>query len=143
MPPGPIPNREADLSRPRERRGPHVVPVTKGTMLPTEVPEPDPDWHPISTMLWEGLVTSGQREFYQNSDWAYAWHICEELSIYKRQTRRSAQMLASIMSAMGSLLVTEGDRRRVRIELTEPAPVEDEATVAVMDNYRSGLKLVQ
>lgn len=40
--------------------------------------------------------------------------------------RPSAQMVASINSLLGSLLVTEGDRRRARLELERPGKSEED-----------------
>lgn len=139
-----IPNRSEDLARPRERKGKHIVPVTKGVARATEIPEMDEDWHDIAKMLWNGMVTSGQADFYQNSDWAYAYSLCDDLSYYKKSGRRSSQMLAAINSAMGNLLITEGDRRRVRIELDPPADsLPEPASVAVMADYRAQLSVVK
>lgn len=138
---GPIPNRSDDLARPRERKGKEIVPVTKGTMKPVRVPAADKDWHPISKMLYNSLKRSGQSDFYQQSDWAFAFSLCDDLSHYKRQTKRSGQMLQSIYSAMTALLVTEGDRRRVRIELQEPVPEETPAAVLAIADYQKELGL--
>lgn len=139
---GPVPNRSDDLARPRSRKGGDRTEITRGELRPVTVPDPDPDWHPIAIALWESLLTSGQADFYQDSDWAFAFSLMDDLSLYKQSTRRSAQMLQVINSSMERLLVTEGDRRRVRIELSAPVPDEDEATVAVMADYRQGLQLV-
>lgn len=139
---GPVPNREDDLARPRSRKGSDQQPVTKGVAYPTTVPDGDEDWHPIAQMLWDGLQTSGQSEYYQDSDWAFAYSICEDLSLYKSGYKRSGQMLQTIYSAMERLLVTEGDRRRVRLELAAPQPEETPATVAVMADYRARLSAV-
>lgn len=145
---GPVPNRSEDLARPRERKGSDIVPVTKGTARPVTIPDPpegENEWHPISLMLWEALKTSGQADFFQNSDWAYAYHICEELSNYKQSgggRGRNGQILTAINSAMTELLVTEGARRRVRLELEAPADPTPGASVAVMADYRSGLSVV-
>jgi hypothetical protein len=137
--PGPIPNREADLARPRERGGSAVQLVTKGELRPVAVPEPDPNWHPIATRLFESLRSSGQADFYQDSDWAFAWSVCEDLSVYKRSMKRSGQMLQTIYSALERLLVTEGDRRRVRIELTEPEDATTPAGVTAIADYKKAL----
>ena len=139
--PGPVPNRSDDLARPRERKGGNQIPITKGTARPFTVPEPDPEWHPIALMLWDSLTKSGQQDFYQQSDWAFAWSICEDLSHYKNSKQRSAMMLSTIYSAMTSLLVTEGDRRRIRIELSEE-PVEDDSEGIVITDLKARLKVV-
>ncbi len=129
--PGPVPNRESDLARPRERKGSDQVPVTKGVSRPTKVPHADPEWHPIARKFWDALKVSGQVDFYEQSDWAYAYSLMDDLSHYKSSTRRSSQMLAAIDGAMSKLLVTEADRRRVRVELHDHddgvTDVEDEA----------------
>jgi hypothetical protein len=140
--PGPVPNRESDLARPRERKGKEQVPVTKGELRPVSIPRADNDWHPIARMLWDSLKKSGQADFYQQSDWAFAYSICEDLSLYKKSGRRSAQLAQVIYSAMTNLLVTEADRRRVRIELHEPDAGEDLASVTAIQSARAELGVV-
>ena len=149
--PGPVPNRESDLARPRQRKGKDQVAVTKGESRAVTIPRADPEWHPIALMLWNSLKKSGQADFYQQSDWAFAYSLCEDLSMYKKPLvnrdgeeyhKRSGQMLQTIYSAMERLLVTEGDRRRVRIELHEPEPGEDLASVTAIDGARAALGLV-
>ncbi|MEU9044114.1 hypothetical protein AB0D63_20905 [Kitasatospora sp. NPDC048343] len=141
--PGPVPNREADLARPRERKGSDIQPVTKGVMRDVEIPDVDPDWHPIAQRLWDSLKTSGQSDFYQNSDWAFAFSLCEDLSHYKNAGKRSGQMLQTIYSAFERLLVSEGDRRRVRIELHEPEPDVQSAAVLAIADYKKDLGLAE
>jgi hypothetical protein len=139
--PGPVPNREADLARPRERKGKDEVPVTKGEARPVTIPQPDAAWHPIAGRLWTALTESGQADFYQSSDWAFAYSLCEDLSHYKKSVKRSGQMLQTIYSAMERLLVTEADRRRVRIELHEPDDDSEPAAVLAIADYKRDLGL--
>jgi hypothetical protein len=141
--PGPVPNREADLARPRERGGSNVQPVTKGELRPVTIPEADPAWHPIAVRLYESMRTSGQSDFYQNSDWAFLVSVCDDLSHYKKSMKRSGQMLQTIYSALERLLVTEGDRRRVRIELHEPDDDSTPASVVAIEDYRRELGVAQ
>lgn len=138
---GPVPNRSEDLSRERDANRGDRPEITKGVLRPVvDVPAPDEDWHPIATNLYLSLATSGQADFYQDSDWAMAYSICDDLSFYKKNDfKRSGQMLQTIYSAMERLLVTEGDRRRVRIELTEPAQSEEDAALYVLNDYMAGL----
>lgn len=149
--PGPIPRRESDLARPRERKGKDQVAVTKGQSRPVKIPRADPEWHPIAKMLWDGLKASGQSDFYEQSDWAFAYSLCEDLSLYKKPLvnrdgeeyhKRSGQMLQTIYSAMERLLVTEGDRRRVRIELHEPEQDDEDASVTAITDAKKRLGLV-
>ncbi|WP_201790394.1 hypothetical protein [Prescottella equi] len=108
-----------------------------GVVAGSVQPAGDPRWHPIAAALWEALGESGQAQFYEPSDWAFAFSLMDDLSYYKSAERRSGQMLQSIYSAFERLLVTEGDRRRARVELerADSAPVDDE-NVAIMDDYR-------
>ena len=140
---GPLPNRTDDLAYPREKQGGRVTPVTKGRLLAVEGFEPDDEWHKIARMIWDAAGASGMSDFYQQSDWAILYTLCDDITFYKNRGVRSGQMLATIMSALSSLGLTEGDRRRMHIELTEESDGEEDATVVVMDKYRQGLQVAQ
>ena len=134
-----VPNRSNDLARPRERKGAAAAkPITKGVARKVSNWDPDPEWDVIARMLWEGALRSGQSDFYQDSDWAVLYWLCDNVTHYQKTKRRSAQMFAALQSAMSTLLLTEGDRRRVQIELEKPQEAGDEAK-AVMQAYMSGL----
>lgn len=139
----PIPNREDDLARPRSRQGDKgrgtQTEVTKGNSRPAYAYEPDPSWHDSAKRLWLAATMSGQQDFYEQSDWAMLHTLCDDLSYYKSQGRRSAQMAATIYSALGTLLLTEGERRRARIELTDPEPEQASAAVLAIAEYREQL----
>lgn len=146
--PGPVPNLEGDLARPRSRKGGEVQPVTRGTRKPVSIPEADPDWHPIARQLWAALAESGQSEFYQQSDWAFAYSLMDDLSHYKKPLiskdgdeyhKRSGQMLQTIYTAMERLMIAEGDRRRVRVELHEPEDDKPDAELVAIDSYKDRL----
>lgn len=141
--PGPVPNHSSDLSRSRDANRSDRPDLVKGTRYDVTIPRADPEWHPAALRLYNSLRSSGQKDFYQNSDWAIAWSLCDDLSHFKKSGKRSAQMAATIYSALTSLLVTEGDRRRARLELTDAIEDEKPASVAVMDDYKQGLGLVQ
>lgn len=141
--PGPVPNREEDLARPRERKGSDQMSVTRGVSRPVKIPHADPEWHSIARKLWDSLKASGQADFYEQSDWAFAYSICDDLSEYKKSSRRSSQMAQVIYSAMSNLLVTEADRRRVRIELHEPDDGKEDESDAAINDYRAELGVVR
>lgn len=136
---GPVPNHSDDLARPRERKGGDVQAVTKGVRRPTRGYNADRDWHPIARKLWDAVKESGQTDFYQQSDWAILYSLCDDLSHFKNSGKRSSQMAQTIYSALGNLLVTEGDRRRVRIELDEPMPEKEPAAVLAIASYKAEL----
>ncbi|MGW1040030.1 phage terminase small subunit [Streptomyces sp. NPDC002547] len=138
---GPVPERESNLARPRSRKGSDEQETKKGEMRPVRIPRADPDWHPIAKQLYDSLKKSGQADFYQQSDWAYAYSLCDDLSHYKKSKQRSSMMLGALMSAMSNLLVTEGDRRRVRVELQEPEPETTPASVLAIADYKKELEV--
>lgn len=149
---GPVPKR----SDQRRRRNKPVTPIVTAPGQPMVVAPPaDEGWHLIARDWFESLAKSGQSRFYEPSDWATARLIAESISrdlkpqfvamseatgkpLYEAIPMRGAS-LAAYLKAMTALLVTEGDRRRVRVEL-EREPHDDSADraarVAQLDRYR-------
>jgi len=131
---GPAPKRE-DQRRRRNKTEPvdRVVPdgQVRGPDLSGE--------HSTAAVEWyEALRRSGQSVFFEPSDWAYAQHIvCTAIDTYVRKP--SAMMLQSINSAMASLLVTEADRRRLRVELEKAEGPSEPAELVAIDSYRKQL----
>lgn len=114
------------------------VPVDGGALA---AEEPDESWHPIAQRWFRSLGESGQRVFYEASDWATARYLAEAMSRNLEAGRFSAQLFAAVMSGMSSLLTTEGDRRRARVELERAVATDadEEAAVAALDEWRSRL----
>jgi len=134
---GPIPKRDSERTRRNKPENEGGVSLAKGAALPVEVPPADPDWAPRAKSWYESLSTSGIAAFMQNSDFEYARILCDALTHYYKHP--TAMMLASILSGMTSLGTTEGDRRRMRIELEAPkAPVQSTG-VTELNGYRSRL----
>ena len=132
--------RESELQRPRERRGTSTTAqVTKGTLREVTIPRVDPAWHPQAKKFFNSLKTSGQADFYQDSDWAFAVFLADEITAYKSAGNRSAMMLTAILQGMERLLLTEGDRRKARIELTEPPVEETPAALIAINGYKAAL----
>jgi hypothetical protein len=91
-------------------------------------------WHPTAKQLWTALGQSGQARYYQPSDWAVAFLLCESITADLRPqtvitpdghpirvTRPpSASSIAAWLKGLGSLMATEGDRRRLAMELAAP-----------------------
>lgn len=134
---GPVPNR-SDQRRRRNKveidKAPVSVPggVARG-------PEPPPELTGLARTWYESLRTSGQSIYYADSDWASALIVAR--AIERFDDRPTAHMLTAILSGLGSLAATEGDRRRLRIEL-ERAPevdADEEAAVAEIDEWRARL----
>ena len=144
---GPVPYREEELSRPRPQSGAGAKVTKKGTLRPVMIPEPDPEWHPTAKRLYIALTESGQADFFQNSDWAYGWSLCEDISVMKKMQMKTgkphAEALKALYTAMGNLMFTEADRRRLNIELMDEE--DDEVTIGQqqVQDYRKGLALVK
>lgn len=89
MAPGPIPRRDDENTRPRSRRGEAGgAPVKRGELRPVNPPKADPEWHRIAVEMYESVSTSGESDFYQDSDWALLYSLCDDLSRYKKQEDR-------------------------------------------------------
>ena len=115
---GPIPKRSTEGHRiTQARKFEHGVEPVNVIADKVEPPEPDPGWHPIAAKLWESVKQSTFTRYYEPSDWIVLYSACDDLSNYKKQERRSPTMLAAVNTMLTSLLLTEGDRRRVRIEI--------------------------
>lgn len=138
--PGPPPKRDAER---RRRNGKAVettsVDIAQLVKLEVEVPVASDDWHEIAIAMYESLSRSGQCIFYEPSDWMAAYVLCEQLSRALKPVpmigedgavildgngepmMRTIPMPGAAMNAflkgLASLMVTEGDRRRLSIEL--------------------------
>lgn len=137
---GPVPKRADQRHGHRAKDEVDKIVRTEGAEVVSQ-PAASRDWHPIAKRLWKALGESGQSKFYEPSDWAFAYSLMDDLSYYKNGSKRSGQMLQTIMSSMSSLLVTEGDRRRLQIELSRPGAEADADSekVLVMDKWRQRL----
>lgn len=154
--PGPPPKR----SDQRRRQNKPSAPIeTAPAARKVTVPPTNGKWHPVAKRWYQSLRKSGQSRFYEPSDWATAYLIAEAMSrelnpqvvgYYKQDGERvpifesrppGGASLAAWLKAMTALMVTEGDRRRMRLELERPAPGGDgeDASVTLLDDYRSEL----
>lgn len=131
---GPIPKRE-DLRVRRNKEGGEVTEGPSGGYWPAPI-EPDDRWHPTARQLWDAMEESGQSQFYEPTDWAIAYFLCEVMSrelkpqfIGFRELEEGGTepiqgvvpikgaSLSAIRAQMAVLMLNEGDRRRVQIEL--------------------------
>lgn len=131
---GPVPKRSD------QKLGHHKpVDVTKAPAGPRAAPpQPDPRWHFIAARFYTSLMTSGQSQFYEASDWATAYYIAEAMHRGLNPGKFSAVLFAAVMTAMGSLGVTEGDRRRMGLELQRNPEhdADEDASVLALAGYR-------
>ncbi|MER7908297.1 hypothetical protein [Streptomyces sp. NPDC096068] len=134
---GPIPKRGEERRRRNKDDGPALVQAPFVPVGVPDLPEPDPDWHPIAVDWYLSLQESGQAVFYQPSDWAMARYAAELMSRGLSSDRPpNGQYVAALNSVMTSLLTTEGDRRRARIELERKKESPALASVSPLEAYR-------
>lgn len=131
---GPVPKRDGQ----RRRRNKPEVETTEAPGAPeVAVPKGNSRWHPVARRWFDALAASGQSRFYEPSDWATAELLAESMSrdlreqvvgvtkdgdVVKATVPINGARLASYLKGCSLLLVTEGDRRRARLELGRPDP---------------------
>jgi hypothetical protein len=141
--PGPIPQRSDQTVR----NNAPIIPIDTIEMEGNvEVPQldfPDPRIHPIALDWYKSLAKSGQSKYYEPSDWQYARVVAYFLDDILNSPRPSPSMLATLQMMFTSLLCTEGDRRRVRIEIQRKIngeKTEEAKIIQMSDIYRERLK---
>lgn len=129
---GPPPKRDAQRRRRNAPTVPTVTASSDGTVRGYDL---EGDHSPLAFRFWVALRQSGQTQFFEPSDWFTAELVVAAIDQFVATP--SAALLASIQSLMTSLLVTEGDRRRLRVELERTAPeATPDAAVTALDDFR-------
>lgn len=132
---GPPPNPHA---RRRNKRAVDTITIDFEKMATdtVEVPAPSEDWAQPAYDLYMSLTESFVARIYEPSDWATAWMLCED---YSRELKpRKVQIgtdgdgepifveaempmpgakLTAILKGLSALIATEGDRRRLQIQV--------------------------
>jgi hypothetical protein len=112
-----------------------------------DLDEPELAWHPQAMLIWESAKRSGQAIFMEPSDWSALYLMCEQIHrslkpaptvigedsdgkpiVRYMEVPMPGATLNAITKMMGSLMFTEGDRRRVRIELERRKRAEEAAS---------------
>lgn len=128
---GPVPKRSED----RIRR--NVVEIDKvqafGVVSKPSLGLPDP--HPIISDFWNAVGESAQTRYYEASDWQYLRICLHFLDKLLKTNKPSAQMLTIVNQMLTDLLVSEGSRRRVRMEIEREQPQNN--VVDVADYFRA------
>lgn len=151
---GPIGEREENLARPRERRGSDEQSAKRGLLQPLSIDwQPDPEWSDFVVNVWKSASASGMSDFYQDTDYAELWFICQELDRYVKPKvntksgelwfKQSPEMVKALLTGLSNLGFTEGDRRRIRVELEAPEPEAQSASVTALHLYQGALDSAQ
>lgn len=137
---GPIPKRSDQLVR----RNKPDTPIDKVTEIgPVRIPTLSlgvgVEVHPIIKDFWDSMKISAQNKFYEPSDWQHARVTLHFLNQLMLSDKPSSVMLAAVNQMLSLLLVTEGDRRRVRLEVERHLGGEDAKVLQVADLFRQRL----
>ncbi|AGR46421.1 hypothetical protein SEA_SUPERCHUNK_5 [Mycobacterium phage Superchunk] len=121
---GPIRKRDEERVR---RNTPDNPTETVQVIGPVQIPElGDMDYlgetHPLVTEMYESIKQSAAVKYYEPTDWQFArltlYTLNQELIAAKHLGKPiGAMKLTAINQMMSALLLTEGDRRRVRLEV--------------------------
>lgn len=141
MPPGPVPKKDAERRRRNKTPEPdstsaipaQVVNLDETIGGEVEIPVADPKWHPIALQVYDAQKKSGQALWMEPSDWAMLYLVCESISrdlkpqVVGIDETEGKPILATIplkgaslnayLKAFNDLLIAEGGRRKLRIEL--------------------------
>ena len=148
---GPIPKKQAERRR-RNKDGVGVELVNVDELLAgeREIPIADENWEPLTKSFYESFAKSGQVIWMEPTDWMTAYMLMETLDRHlKPQDVRVGEIrpgqneggqveyifeakiipipggvLNAILKGLTSLMATEGDRRRLRIELERKSAVD-------------------
>jgi len=139
--PGPVPKKDAE--RRRRNKSPEssgsltdipaeVVNVDELLVGEVEIPKPDEKWHPIAKLVYESQMKSGQVLWMEPSDWSMLYLLCESISrdlneqvvgitedgdVVRAIIPLKGASLSAYLKGFNELLVAEGGRRKLRIEL--------------------------
>lgn len=135
---GPVPKHSSE--RVGHARGKaEDIAITRGEAREVKWPAADRAWSKRAKELYRSAKDSGQADFYQQSDVAQLRFLLDQVTYYEAQPARSAMMLQVIMATLNSLLFTEGERRRVRVELDKADTSAVDAQVVAINSYKDKL----
>lgn len=121
---GPIGKRDEE----RVRRNIPENPTETVTMIGTvKIPELgdmsyEGETHPLIAEMYDSIKASAAVKYYEPTDWQFArltlYTLNQELIASRHQGKPvGAMKLTAINQMLSALLLTEGDRRRVRLEI--------------------------
>lgn len=136
--PGPVPKKDAE--RRRRNKTPdgssaipaEIVNVDDLVVGEVEIPTMPEDWHPIAKLVFESQMRSGQVIWMEPSDWAMLYTLCESISrdmkpqvigitedgeVKMAVIPLKGASLSAYLKGFEALMMAEGGRRRLRVEL--------------------------
>lgn len=109
-----------------------------------KAPRVDSRWETLTKNWFRSLKESGQSHFFEPSDWQAAVLVAKQMDVLLKKQKETGQPIRAsafeaLWAAMGDLLTTEGQRRRIKVELQREdtnADPDAVAVVSVMEHYR-------
>lgn len=95
--------------------------------------------HPIARDFYNSLKKSAQTRYFEPSDWQFARYLTYLLNETLNSSKPNAQLVTAINSMANDLLVSEGSRRKLRMEIQRSDQVEETESSAdkVVNMYKS------
>lgn len=151
---GPPPKKDAERRRRNKDVIPtEVVNIDELLVGERVIPVADPNWEPLTKSFYESFKSSGQVIWMEPTDWMTAYTLMETLDRWLKPQEvrvgeiRPAQqeggeviylfeekilampggVLNAILKGLTALMATEGDRRRLRIELERKKALDEAA----------------
>ncbi|QJD50209.1 terminase small subunit [Mycobacterium phage Iwokeuplikedis] len=148
---GPIGKRDEERVR---RNTPDSPTETIAVIGPVEIPEMGDlshqgETHPLITEMYDSIKKSAAVKYYEPTDWQFArlalYTLNQELIAAQHQGKPiGAMKLTAINQMLSALLLTEGDRRRVRLEIERnPGPDTGGKVLDVTDALKQRLAASQ
>lgn len=150
---GPAGKRDAERRRRNTPDTPTItVDLSQVTSDTVEIPAPDEEWHETALAWYMSLTKSGQAIFFEPSDWMVAHVLAGQLSLELKPRQVAlgqgedtivvemvvpmpGAKLNAILKGFTMLMATEGDRRRLSIEINRSTG--DETAAAGVTNISS------
>lgn len=118
-------------------------------MRPVRIPAAKKEWCKEARDLYNSLKSSGQSDYYQNSDWQMARIACDLLTLcyeakgpggVPQPFYKCTMLVAEINNMLTQLGATEGARRQsMRVELDVVTPEEESPEQAAQNDYAEAL----
>ncbi|RLC65773.1 MAG: hypothetical protein DRH97_07550 [Chloroflexi bacterium] len=86
------------------------------------------------------MVASAQARYFEPTDWAFARLTLHFADAQVKSGRPNGQVLATVHSMLSDLLVTEGSRRKVRVEVEREAVKDNVVDIAQLFRERLAAK---
>jgi hypothetical protein len=125
---GPVPKRSSERIRTHDNGAIEKVQAFGVVSKPKLGLGDDP--HPIIIDFWDSIGESAQARYYEPSDWQYLRVSLHFLNKLLNTGKPSAQMLTVVNQMLTDLLVSEGSRRRVRMEIEREQTKDNVVNIA-------------